>query len=59
VVVYEHPGPITGADQAKAAADAKRFAGLEHIGGRVIGPIRASDRRALQVLVPIKAGKDG
>src|SRR6266542_4184344 len=26
VVVYEHPGPITGADQAKAAADARRFA---------------------------------
>jgi hypothetical protein len=45
VVVYEHPGPITGADQAKAAADAKRFAGLEHIGGRVIGPIPTSDGR--------------
>ena len=27
VVVYELPGPITGADQAKAAADARRRPG--------------------------------
>src|SRR6266545_378742 len=59
VVVYEHPGPITGADQAKAAADARRFAGLDHVGGKVVGPIPASDSRALQVVVPIKAGEDG
>src|SRR6266498_5798758 len=38
VVVYELPGPITGADQAKAAADAGRFAGLAHVSGKVIGP---------------------
>jgi RND superfamily putative drug exporter len=59
VVVYQHPGPVTGADQAKAAADARLFAGLEHVSGRVVGPILATDGRALQVVVPIKVGKDG
>jgi RND superfamily putative drug exporter len=59
VVVYEHPSPITGADQAKAAADAKRFAGLDHVSGKVIGPIPAKDGRALQVIVPIKVGANG
>jgi RND superfamily putative drug exporter len=59
VVVYEPRGPITGADQAKAAADARRFAGLDHVGGKVIGPILATDGRALQVVVPIKKGSNG
>src|SRR5262245_58276255 len=59
VVVYEYPGPITGADRVKAAADAKRFAGLGHVSGRIIGPIPAKDGRALEVVVPIKAGQDG
>jgi len=59
VVLYEPPGPITGADQAKATADAKRFAGLDHVGGKVIGPIPATDGRALQVIVPVKKGSNG
>jgi RND superfamily putative drug exporter len=59
VVVYEHSGPITGADQAKAAADAKRFAGLDHVSGKVIGPVPATDGRALQVIVPIRMGSNG
>jgi putative drug exporter of the RND superfamily len=59
VVVYEHAGRITPADQARAAADAKRFAGLPQVTGRVIGPIPAQDGRALQVVVPIKMGSDG
>jgi RND superfamily putative drug exporter len=59
VVVYEHPGPITGADQAKAAADARRFAGLPRVSGKVIGPIPSADGKALQVVVPIKMGSDG
>jgi RND superfamily putative drug exporter len=59
VVVYERPGgAITPADQAKAAADAKRFADLDHV-GKVIGPIPARDGRALQVVVPVKSGKNG
>src|SRR6266571_4767963 len=59
VVVYQPVGAVSGADQAKAAADAKRFAGLDHVSGKVIGPIPASDGRALQVVVPIKMGSNG
>src|SRR6266540_1165482 len=59
VVVYEHSAPITRGDRAGAAADAKRFAGLDHVSGKVIGPIPASDGRALQVVVPIKMGSNG
>src|SRR5215216_2493364 len=59
VVVYERPGgAIIPADQAKAAADAKRFADLDHV-GKVIGPIPASDGRALQVVVPVEMGSGG
>ncbi|HEU4396892.1 MAG TPA: hypothetical protein VFU54_03500, partial [Actinomycetota bacterium] len=50
VVVYELPGPVTRADQARAAADAERFAGLDHVSGKVVGPIPASDGRALEVV---------
>jgi putative drug exporter of the RND superfamily len=59
VVVYEHTGAITGPERARAAADAERFAGLNHVSGKVIGPIPAADGRALQVVVPIKMGSNG
>jgi putative drug exporter of the RND superfamily len=59
VVVYEHPGPITRADRARAATDAKRFASLDHVSGKIMGPIPAKDGKALQVIVPIKVGTDG
>jgi RND superfamily putative drug exporter len=59
VVVYEHPGALTPADQAKASDDAKRFATLNHVSGTVVGPIPAKDGRALQVIVPIKVGTNG
>ena len=59
VVVYELPGPVTRADQARVAADAERFAGLDHVGGKVVGPIPASDGRALEVVVPVEMGSGG
>ena len=60
LVVYERPdGPITPADQAKAAADAKAFAGVQDVTGKVLGPIPAKDGRALQVIVPIKVAEEG
>ncbi|HZA82848.1 MAG TPA: MMPL family transporter, partial [Actinomycetes bacterium] len=59
VVVYELPGPVTRADQARAAADAERFAGLDHVSGKVVGPIPASDGRALEVVVPVEMGSGG
>src|SRR6266542_2381235 len=59
VVVYERAGAVTAADQAKVAADARRFAGVKSVNGRVVGPIPAKDGTALQVIVPIKVGDTG
>jgi putative drug exporter of the RND superfamily len=60
LVVYERPdGPITTADQAKVAADAKAFAGVKDVTGKVLGPIPSKDGRALQVVVPIKIAAEG
>src|SRR5215203_3620694 len=60
LVVYERPdGPVTAADQAKAAADTKRFAGVQDVTGKVIGPVPAKDGRALQVVVPIRVAEEG
>jgi putative drug exporter of the RND superfamily len=60
LVVYERPdGTITAADQAKAAADAKRFATIKDVSGKVLGPIPAQDGQALQVIVPIKVAEEG
>jgi RND superfamily putative drug exporter len=60
LVVYERAdGTITEADQAKAAADAKRLAGVRDVTGKVLGPIPSQDGRALQVVVPIKVAEEG
>jgi RND superfamily putative drug exporter len=61
VVVYQGAGgsAITPADQAKAAADTKRFADVTHVSGQVVGPIPSKDGKALQVFVPIKVGANG
>src|SRR5512132_85005 len=60
LVVYERPdGAITPADQAKAAADARRFATIQDVTGKVIGPVPAKDGQALQVVVPIKVATEG
>jgi RND superfamily putative drug exporter len=60
LVVYERPdGTITPADQAKAAADARRFATIQDVTGKVIGPVPATDGRALQVIVPIRVAEEG
>src|SRR4029450_9809801 len=60
LVVYERPdGAIPPADQAKAAADVKRFGGVRDVTGDVLGPLPAQDRPALQVVVPIKVAEEG
>src|SRR5215218_492073 len=60
LVVYERPdGPITPADQAKAAADARRFATIQDVTGKVIGPVPSEDGRALQVVVPMRVAEEG
>ena len=60
LVVYERPdGPVTAADQAKAAADVQRFAAVQDVSGKVVGPIPSEDGRALQVVVPIRVAEEG
>jgi putative drug exporter of the RND superfamily len=59
LVVYERDGAVSAADQAKVAADVRRFAGIDNIGGPAVGPVLAKDGGALQVIVPIKAGNKG
>src|SRR4051794_10353272 len=59
VIVYERPGGITAADQAKAAADVKAISGVDGVVGQVTGPIPSQDRAALEVIAPIKIDADG
>ncbi|SDU62064.1 MMPL family transporter [Jiangella alkaliphila] len=59
IVVYERQGGITPEDQAKAAADAEAFAGVEHVTGDVVGPIPSEDGEALQVIVRVDPGDGG
>jgi putative drug exporter of the RND superfamily len=60
LVVYERPGgPITPADQATAAADVEKFAGVPDVTGKIVGPVPSEDGRALQVVVPIRVAEEG
>jgi putative drug exporter of the RND superfamily len=60
VVVYDRPDGLTAADKAKAAADAARFAGVVGVvHGQVAGPFIASDRKAIEIVVPVNLGKNG
>jgi putative drug exporter of the RND superfamily len=56
VVVYTRPSGITPADLRKAAADARRFAALPAVDGRVTGPIPSADHRAIQTIVGSSLG---
>ena len=60
VVVYVRASGLTAADRAKAAADARRFAGVPGVvPGQVAGPIPSSDGQAMQTLVPVNLGSQG
>src|SRR6516164_6551936 len=60
VVVYHRGSGLTAADRAKAAADARRFAGLPGVvPGQVAGPIPAADGTAMQTIVPVNVGSQG
>ncbi len=56
VVVYTRPSGITAADFRKAQADARRFAALPAVHGRVTGPIPSRDRQALETIVGADLG---
>ncbi len=60
IVVYERASGITPADRAKAAADARAFAGLHGVvPGQVVGPVPSADGRALQTIIQVNLGKKG
>src|SRR4029453_11135438 len=60
LVVYERTdGAVTPADRAKVAADVQRFAGVQDVTGKVLGPIPSKDGRALQVVVPVRVAEEG
>ncbi len=60
VVVYARNAGLTAADRAKAADDARKFAGVHGIvPSRVIGPIPSRDGKALQTIVQANLGNQG
>jgi putative drug exporter of the RND superfamily len=59
-VVYYRASGLTAADRAKAAADARKFAGLHGaVPGQAVGPIASADGKAMQTLVAVNVGKQG
>jgi putative drug exporter of the RND superfamily len=56
VVVYVRPSGITAADLRKAAADARAFAALPAVHGRVTGPIPSADHKAIETIVGAELG---
>ena len=59
-MVYARTSGLTTADRAKAAADARRFAGLPGVGpGRVTDPIPSADGQALQTILLVNVGPQG
>jgi RND superfamily putative drug exporter len=56
VVVYVRPSGLTAADARKAAADARRFAALPAVQGRVTGPVPSADHKAIETIVAADLG---
>jgi putative drug exporter of the RND superfamily len=60
VVVYYRSSGLTAADRAKAAADARQFAGIAGVvPGTVTGPTASADGTAMQTLVSVNVGTKG
>jgi putative drug exporter of the RND superfamily len=56
VVLYVRPSGLTAADLRKAAADARSFAALPAVHGRVTGPFPSADHRAIETIVGAELG---
>ena len=56
MVVYVRPAGLTPADMSKAAADARAFAALPAVHGRVTGPIPSADHQAMETIVGADLG---
>jgi RND superfamily putative drug exporter len=60
VVVYDRPTGLTGADRAKAAADARAFAAVPGVvTSQLAGPITSGDGKAIETIVPVNLGQKG
>src|SRR5271167_3505814 len=60
VVVYERASGLTAADRAKAAADARMFAGIHGVvPGQIVGPIESADGKALETILKVDLGTKG
>ncbi|HEY1620608.1 MAG TPA: MMPL family transporter [Streptosporangiaceae bacterium] len=60
VVVYSRAAGITAADKAKAAADARTFAGQPGVAAsQIIGPVVSKTGRAIETIVPVNLGNEG
>jgi putative drug exporter of the RND superfamily len=51
LVIYLRASGVTAADLAKAGADARYFASLPAVGGRVAPPVVSSDHKAIETLI--------
>jgi putative drug exporter of the RND superfamily len=56
VVIYQRQSGITPADLRKAAADARQFAALPAVAGRVAAPIPSADHRAIETILGSNLG---
>ena len=56
LVVYVRDSGVTAADMAKATADARYFASLPAVNGRVAPPVVSKDHKAIQTVVGSELG---
>jgi RND superfamily putative drug exporter len=56
VVVYVRPSGITPADLSKARTDARQFAALPAVRGRVVPPVESKDGKALETVIDADLG---
>jgi putative drug exporter of the RND superfamily len=56
LVVYVRPGGVTAADMRKAEADARYFASLPAVDGRVGPPVVAHDHQAIETVIGADLG---
>jgi putative drug exporter of the RND superfamily len=59
VVVYARPSGLTAADRVKAASDARGFAAVPGVQGRVTGPVPSRDGQATATIVSADLGNRG
>jgi RND superfamily putative drug exporter len=60
VIVYERASGVTAADQEKARADARRFAGVHGVVATgTVGPVVSADGKAVQTIISVNLGKGG